>query len=45
MNAFNQAFQAASLLGITICISTGDQGSSDGLDDGKVHVDFPSSSP
>jgi kumamolisin len=42
---FNDAFKAASLLGVTICTAAGDQGSADNVTDGKVHVDFPSSSP
>ncbi|RYE02123.1 MAG: peptidase S53, partial [Sphingobacteriaceae bacterium] len=42
---FNEAFKAAALLGVTICAAAGDNGSSDGVTDGKVHVDFPSSSP
>jgi kumamolisin len=43
--AFNQAFQAAATLGITVCAASGDSGSSDDVTDGKVHVDFPASSP
>jgi kumamolisin len=35
---------AARLLGITICVSSGDDGSGDQLDDGEAHVDFPASS-
>ncbi|MGH7239189.1 MAG: S53 family peptidase, partial [Candidatus Saccharimonadales bacterium] len=42
---YNDAFQTAAMLGITICVAAGDNGSSDGMDDGKVHVDFPASSP
>jgi kumamolisin len=42
---FDQAFQAAATLGITICIAAGDDGSSDGVRDGQAHVDFPGSSP
>jgi kumamolisin len=42
---FDQAFQAAAALGITITIAAGDNGSSDGVDDGLAHVDFPASSP
>lgn len=42
---FNEAFKAASLLGVTICSAAGDQGSSDRETDGNVHADFPSSSP
>ena len=46
LKAFNDAFQAASMLGITVCAASGDQGSSDGFTtDNNVHVDFPSSSP
>lgn len=42
---FNETFKAAALLGVTICVASGDNGSSDGVTDGKVHVDFPASSP
>ena len=42
---FDQAFQDAAAVGITICIAAGDNGSSDGVSDGKAHVDFPCSSP
>ncbi len=45
INTVNQAFQAAALLGITICVASGDDGSEDQLDDGHAHVDFPASSP
>ena len=45
MTAFDQAFQSAAMLGITICVASGDSGSSDGVGDGKDHVNFPSSSP
>ena len=45
MRAVDDAFQAASLLGITVCCASGDRGSSDGLNDGLNHVDFPASSP
>lgn len=45
MNAFNAAFHDAALLGITVCVAAGDNGSSDGSDDGADHVDFPASSP
>lgn len=43
--SFNQAFQGAAALGITICAAAGDTGSGDSVGDGKAHVDFPSSSP
>ncbi|HJZ49946.1 MAG TPA: S53 family peptidase, partial [Roseiflexaceae bacterium] len=45
MQAFDQAFQDAATLGVTICCSSGDNGSSDGVNDGKAHVDFPAASP
>lgn len=45
MTNFNDAFKAAALLGVTICVAAGDNGSNDGVSDGKVHVDFPASSP
>ena len=45
MTAFDQAFQAAAAMGITVCAASGDSGSSDGVNDGADHVDFPASSP
>src|SRR6202040_2557346 len=45
LQAFDQAFQAAALMGVTICCASGDNGSSDGEQDGKHHVDFPPSNP
>lgn len=45
LSGFNQAFQDATLLGITVCCAAGDNGSSDGVTDGEAHVDFPASSP
>ncbi len=45
MNAFNAAFHDAALLGISICVAAGDNGSSDGERDRRNHVDFPASSP
>ncbi|MDB5111411.1 MAG: family peptidase [Mucilaginibacter sp.] len=45
LSAYNDAFMSAASLGITICAAAGDSGSSDGVTDGKVHVDFPASSP
>jgi kumamolisin len=45
MQAFDQAFQAAAALGITVCCAAGDDGASDGVSDGQRHVDFPASSP
>jgi len=45
MTHFDQAFQAAAAMGVTICCSSGDGGSADGVNDGNAHVDFPASSP
>ncbi len=44
-NNFNEVCKAAALLGVTICLASGDTGSDDGGQDGKAHVDFPSASP
>ncbi len=45
MTQFDQAFQAAATMGVTVCCAAGDNGSADGVTDGKPHVDFPASSP
>ena len=45
MTAMDDAFQAAATMGITVCVASGDNGSSDGVTDGSDHVDFPASSP
>jgi kumamolisin len=45
IQAVNQAFQAAGVLGVTICCASGDDGSQDQLNDGRLHVDFPAASP
>jgi kumamolisin len=45
IQALNGAIQDASALGVTVCIASGDGGSSDGVTDGLAHVDFPASSP
>jgi kumamolisin len=48
LDAFDQILQDASALGVTVCCSAGDDGSSDVRDprqrNGKPHVDFPASS-
>jgi kumamolisin len=44
-NAINERLHAAALLGITVCVASGDDGSGDQLADGRAHVDFPASSP
>ncbi len=45
MQQFDEAFQAAAALGVTITVAAGDDGSSDGVSDGQAHADFPASSP
>jgi kumamolisin len=45
MQAMEEAFTDAASLGITVCVASGDNGSSDGLSDGLAHVDFPASAP
>jgi kumamolisin len=45
MTSYDQAFQAAAAMGVTVCCAAGDNGSADGETDGKAHVDFPASSP
>ena len=45
MTAMDEAFQAAAAMGVTVCVASGDGGSSDGVGDGADHVDFPASSP
>lgn len=41
----DEALQEAALMGITVCVAAGDDGSSDGIADGHAHVDFPGASP
>jgi kumamolisin len=43
--AMNDALSDAAALGITVCVASGDNGSTDGTSDGQQHVDFPASSP
>jgi kumamolisin len=45
LTAMHTALQDAALLGVTVTASAGDHGSSDGVNDGAPHVDFPASSP
>ena len=45
LTAYDQAFQAAAAMGVTVCAAAGDNGSSDGVTDGSDNVDFPASSP
>jgi kumamolisin len=41
----NQSFLALAQLGVTICVSTGDDGSEAQVKDGNAHVNFPATSP
>lgn len=43
--SMDQAFADAAALGVTVCVASGDNGSTDGQTDGKQHADFPASSP
>jgi kumamolisin len=43
--ALDEAIADACLLGVTVCVAAGDNGSSDGVSDGLPHADFPASSP
>jgi kumamolisin len=45
MTSMDEAFQSAAAMGVTICVAAGDDGSTDGVNDGLNHVDFPASSP
>ena len=39
--AINDRLNMLRLLGVTACVSAGDDGSGDQIDDGNAHVDFP----
>ncbi len=43
--AINHRLHAAALLGITVCVATGDDGSGDQMQDDRGHAHFPASSP
>jgi kumamolisin len=45
MTQVNETLQEAAMVGVTVCIASGDDGSSDAVSDGHAHVDFPSASP
>jgi len=45
MAQVNEMLKEAALLGITVCVAGGDDGSSDAIGDGHAHADFPASSP
>lgn len=41
----SHSFLAAALLGITVCVSTGDDGSEAQVQDGRAHVNYPATDP
>jgi len=45
LTALDQACQAAAIVGVTITVAAGDDGSTDGVSGTANHVDFPASSP
>jgi kumamolisin len=45
LEGINTALRSASLAGISVVVAAGDNGVTDGVTDGKAHVDFPASSP
>ena len=45
ITAMTSAFQDAAMAGVSVFAASGDGLATDGLKDGKPHVDFPSSSP
>lgn len=45
MEDINRTLKEAAMLGVTVIVAAGDDGSIDGVLDGNVHVDFPASSP
>jgi len=44
-NSINTVLAAAVSSGINVCVASGDNGSSDGVNDGLSHPDFPAASP
>lgn len=45
VQALNQVLQKAAVSGVTVVVAAGDNGPTDGVADGRPHVDFPASSP
>jgi kumamolisin len=45
MNSINHRLQIAAMMGITVCVSSGDDGTACGQDGNRCHVEFPGSSP
>ena len=44
-NAMESALEDAAGMGVTVTVAAGDDGATDGISDGKLHADFPASSP
>jgi kumamolisin len=45
ITSFNNAFQAAAAVGVSVFVAAGDSGLTDGVSGNLAHVDFPASSP
>jgi kumamolisin len=45
LKEINKRLNAASMMGITVCVSSGDDGSGCDEHDGSAHVEFPTASP
>jgi kumamolisin len=45
IQAINNELKVAATAGVTICVSSGDDGAGDSVNDGEAHCDFPASSP
>jgi kumamolisin len=45
LTEYNALLEDAATLGVTVCVASGDNGSTDGVTDGLQHADFPASSP
>ena len=45
LTEYNTLLEDATTLGVSVCVASGDNGSTDGVTDGLQHTDFPSSSP
>jgi kumamolisin len=45
LTEYNTLLEDAATLGVSVCVAAGDNGSSDGVNDGLQHADFPASSP
>jgi len=45
IDSMNSAMQDAASIGVSVFVASGDSLATDGVSDGKAHVDFPASSP